>query len=89
MNDKIRYIHIGLPSGLTGMPVAYSFAGFERAEGSAGEGGRRDTQGVRGEEADCSFVSKSVTSLNKTLRRVIGIVVRGGVVEIGFAQPLA
>ena len=89
MHDKIRYIHIGLPSGLTGMPVAYSFVGSERAEGSASKGGKRDTRGVRSEEADHSFVNKSGTSLHKTLRRVIGIVARSRVVEIGFAQPLA
>ncbi len=89
MNDKIRYIHIGLPSGLTGMPVAYSFVGSERAEGSASKGGKRDTQDVRGEEADRSFVNESGSSLHKTLRQVIGIVARSRVVEIGFAQPLA
>ncbi|ATC64550.1 hypothetical protein CMV30_11625 [Nibricoccus aquaticus] len=89
MNDKIRYIHIGLPSGLTGMPVAYSFVGAERAEGSAREVHTRDTQGAQGEEADRSLANRSMASFSKGVRRVAEIVVRGRVVEIGFAQPLA
>jgi hypothetical protein len=89
MNDKIRYIHIGLPSGLTGMPISYSFVGTERAEESAREVHTRDTQGAQCEEADRSLANRSMASLFKGVRRLAEIVVRSRVVEIGFAQPLA
>jgi hypothetical protein len=89
MNDMIRYIHVGIPSGLAGAPVAYSFAGTERAEGSAREDGKRDTGSVQGEEVDRSLATKSESPFKTGFRRVVEIVVRSRVVEIGFAQPLA
>ena len=88
MNDKIRYIHIGLPSGMTGMPVAYSLVASEGAEGSAHEGGKRDARGNQREEADRSLAGAMAT-FHKGVRRAVEIAVRSKVVEIGFAQPLA
>lgn len=64
MNDKIRYIHIGLQGGL-GMPIAYSFVGSEGAEGSAREDSKRDTRDAQCEEADRSLVNRAMASLFK------------------------
>jgi hypothetical protein len=88
MNDKIRYIHIGLPSGLTGMPVAYSFVGSERAEGSACEDGKRDTQDARCEEADRSLTAKSGALFSKaSFGSFKSWCVQ--MIETGFAHPPA
>jgi len=85
MNDKIRYIHIGLPSGMTGMPVAYSFVGSEGAEGSVHEGDKRDVSGVQREEAGRSLESGR-SSLNKgSGERFKSWLVK--MFEIGFAHP--
>ncbi len=84
MKDKIK-IHIGFPSGFTGMPVAYSFVGSEHAEGSASEAVNRDTQEVRSEEA-----GRSLESNRGSLHKGSGARFKSWLVkmfEIGFAHP--
>ena len=84
MNNKIK-IHIGLPSGLTGMPIAYSFIGSERAEGSASEAEGRDTLGVRGEGAGRSLESDRGSLHKNSGQRFKSWLVE--MFEIGFAHP--
>ena len=87
MNDKIRYIHIGLQGGL-GMPIAYSFVGSEGAEGSAREDGKRDTGDVRYEEADRSLATKSEAFFSKaSVQSFKSWCVQ--MIETGFAHPPA
>jgi hypothetical protein len=86
MNDKIRYIHIGLQGGL-GMPIAYSFVGSEGAEGSAREDGQRDTEGVQSEEADRSLATASGAFSKASFRSFKSWCVQ--MIETGFAHPRA
>ena len=86
MNDKIRYIHIGLQGGL-GMPIAYSFVGSEGAEGSAREDGQRDTEVVQREEADHSLAATSGTFNKVSFRSFKSWCVQ--MIETGFAHPPA
>jgi hypothetical protein len=82
MNDKIKYIHVGLQGGL-GSPIACSFVGSESAEGSAHEDSKRDTGRAHCEEADRSLQPswERTASFERLKTWFIGMI------ETGFAHP--
>ena len=70
------------------MPIAYSFAGSEGAEGSAHEDGKRDTRETQCEEADRSLAAESGAFFSKaSFRSFKSWCVQ--VIETGFAHPPA